>query len=184
MTGTTTRGETFADAMGEIETPIFEAKDRANALQCLCELTLCENGYVLSEEHKDCFIHLIGEVWDASRKVATVWSEGWNAAVLRDYGLPDQDPMLALVSEYRKGVAVFNASGDLTDAEGEALAAATWRASYERLCTAPPAPTTDAGAIAAVRLVRQECSGCGYQPALIENVLSAVMVFLEGRAAA
>ncbi len=184
MTGTTIRGETFADAMGEIETPIFEAKDRANALQCLCELTLVENGYVLSEEQKDCFVHLIGEVWDASKKVATVWSEGWNAAVLRDYAEPAQDPLLALVSEYRKGVAVYDASGDLPDEQNEALAAATWRASYERLCTAPPAPTTNAGALEAVRLVCQESVGCGYQPALIENVLSAVTVFLEGRVAA
>ncbi|MEF2551335.1 hypothetical protein VQ042_08145 [Aurantimonas sp. A2-1-M11] len=184
MTGTTTRGETFADAMGEIETPIFEAKDRANALQCLCELTLVENGYVLSEEQKDCFVHLIGEVWDASKKVATVWSEGWNAAVLRDYAARDQDPMLALVNEYRKGVAAHNAAGDLPDDENEALAVATWHAFYEQFCTAPPVPTTDAGAIEAVRLVRQECSGCGYQPALIENVLAAVATFLEERAAA
>jgi len=180
----TARGDTFKDAMFEIETPIFEAKDRANALQCLCELTLIENGHELSEEQKDAFVFLIGEVWDVSGKVTTAWSEGWNAAVLRDYAVPAQDPMLALVCEYRKGVATYDASRDLTDEENEALAAATWRASYERLCQAPPAPTTNIGAIEAVRLVSHESIHGGYQPALIENVLAAVATFLEGRAAA
>jgi hypothetical protein len=145
---------------------------------------LGEEGHVLSDEQKAAFIHLIGENYAASGAVATAWSNGWNAAVNAEYAEPAQDPMLALVSEYRKGLASYNASGDLPDEQNEALAAATWRASYQRLCAAPPAPTTNAGAIEAIRLVCKESAGGGYQPALIENVLMAVTVFLEGRASA
>ncbi|NDV88775.1 hypothetical protein GTW51_18940 [Aurantimonas aggregata] len=177
-------GTTYRDAMFEVEGPIYEALDHANALQCFCQLTLVEDGHVLSDEQKAAFIHLIGENYAASGRVATEWSNGWNAAVNAEYAEPAQDPMLALVIRYGKGVATYGASGDLPDEQNEALAAATWRASYDRLCTAPPAPTTNAGAIEAIRLVRKESVGGGYQPALIENVLTAVTVFLEGRAAA
>jgi hypothetical protein len=166
--------------MFEVEGPIFEALDHANALQCLCQLTLGEEGHVLSDEQKAAFIHLIGENYAASGAVATAWSNGWNAAVLAEYAEPAQDPMLALVRQYREGIAAYGASSDLPDEQNEALATATWRASYERLCSAPPVPTTNAGAIEAIRLV----CGYGHDPELIKNVLTAVTVFLEGRASA
>ena len=78
-------------------------------------------------------------------------------------------------------MAIYNASGDLTDAEDNALAEVTWHASYDRLCEAPPMPTTDAGVLAAVQFIAAEVEGCGYQPDLFANVLNATAAYLQGR---
>ena len=90
------------------------------------------------------------------------------------------DPLLELIREYQTQMAIYNASGDLTDAEDNALAEVTWHASYDRLCEAPPAATTQAGALAAVEFVRDEVEGCGYQPELFVNVLNAAAAYLQG----
>ena len=79
-------------------------------------------------------------------------------------------------------MAIFNTSGDLSDEEDAALAAVTWQPSYDRLCNDPPAPTTMAGALAAVRLIADEAERCGYQPELFVNVLTVAADYLEGRA--
>ncbi|SMC70506.1 hypothetical protein SAMN06297251_10644 [Fulvimarina manganoxydans] len=93
------------------------------------------------------------------------------------------DPLLSLINEYRDQMALFNAAGDLSDEDDAALMAATWEPAYDRLCYDPPAPTTDAGAIAAIRLIVNEAETCGYQPDMIFNVLSVAAAYLERRAA-
>jgi hypothetical protein len=90
------------------------------------------------------------------------------------------DPLLALVNEYRRQLAINDKTecGDLADEE--ALAEATFRPSYNRLCTNPPAATSYEGAVAAIRLVADEEENCGGQPDLTVKVLRAALVFLEG----
>lgn len=75
-----TRGERLADAMFNIESPIVEARDKANALQCFCELTIVRTGHALSREQADAFVHMIGDVFDANRKLLEAWSAEWEAA--------------------------------------------------------------------------------------------------------
>jgi hypothetical protein len=107
-------------------------------------------------------------------------------ALVADGGVehPDTmaDPLLALIQEYRKQLAINDATecGDL--ASEEAVADATYRPSYNRLCTNPPAATSYEGTLAAIRLVADEEETCGGQPDLTVNVLRAALVYLDGRA--
>ena len=80
----TTYDLSFKDAMFDVETPLSHAVACSNALQCLCELTLVENDYVLSEAQKDAFLHLIGEVDDAIRKASGMWEKGWIQAMITE----------------------------------------------------------------------------------------------------
>jgi hypothetical protein len=84
------------------------------------------------------------------------------------------------VNEYRKQMAINNAMDDVDAADEDALAEATFRPSYNRLCTNPPAATSYEGALAAIRLVADEEENCGGQPDLTVHVLRAVLAFLEG----
>lgn len=90
------------------------------------------------------------------------------------------DPLLALIQEYRKQLAINNETecGDL--ASEEALADETFRPPYDRLRTNPPAATSYEGAVAAIRLVADEEENCGGQPDLTVNVLRAALAFFEG----
>lgn len=92
------------------------------------------------------------------------------------------DPLLDLVQEYRRQLAI-NDEADVDDlAAEEALAEATFRPSYNRLCTNPPAPTSMEGALEAIRLVIHEEETCGGQSDLTCNVLRAALAFLDGEA--
>ena len=93
------------------------------------------------------------------------------------------DPLLALIQEYREQIAINDAT-DCEACEEDALANATFRSSYDRLCTDPPAATSYEGALAAIRLVADEEETCGQQPDLTVNVLRAALGFLEGVAKA
>lgn len=90
------------------------------------------------------------------------------------------DTLLSLIQEYRKQLAINDATecGDL--ATENALAEETFRPSYNRLCTNPPAATSYEGALAAIRLVADEEENCGGQSDLTVNVLRAALAFLEG----
>jgi hypothetical protein len=90
------------------------------------------------------------------------------------------DPLLVLIHEYRKQMAINNAVEDVDLADEDALAEATFRPSYERLCNNPPAATSFEGAIAAIKLVADEEETCGGQADLTVNLLRAALVFLEG----
>lgn len=94
----------------------------------------------------------------------------------------EPDALLDLVNEYREGLAVFNASGDHSPEADKTLQAATWEPAYDRLCVAPPAATTLAGALAGVRLVADEEESCGSQPDFTINVLRAALAYFDGRA--
>lgn len=93
---------------------------------------------------------------------------------------PEQaDPMLVLVSEYRRLRDGLNGipDDDEADRRWAEIVAPTWDA----LTEAPPLPTSNAGAAAAIRLVRDESNG-SYSPDLIRNVLTVVADALEGGA--
>lgn len=89
------------------------------------------------------------------------------------------DTLLSLIREYREQMTINNAA-DCDAGEEDALAEATFRPSYNRLCTNPPAATSVEEAIAAIRLVADEEDSCGNQPDLTVNVLRAALAFLEG----
>ena len=93
------------------------------------------------------------------------------------------ETLLSLIQEYREQLAINNATecGDLA-AEIE-LAEATFRPSYNRLCTNPPAATSLDEVAAAIRLVADEEETCGGQSHLTVNVLRAALTFLERQAA-
>jgi hypothetical protein len=93
------------------------------------------------------------------------------------------DPLLDLIQEYRRQLAINNEAecGDL--AAEEALADATFRPPYDRLRTNPPAATSHEGAVEAIRLVIDEEETCGNQTDLTVNVLRAALAFLDGEAA-
>ncbi|MBX3583649.1 MAG: hypothetical protein KF810_17320 [Rhizobiaceae bacterium] len=81
------------------------------------------------------------------------------------------DPLLTLIQEYNAARVVMNAVP-----EGDPSEKPFWDA-YKQLCEAPPIPTTLAGAVAGIQLVRDEDRDCGWQPELTENVLSAVLSY-------
>ncbi|MGB3897007.1 MAG: hypothetical protein WA973_00455 [Mesorhizobium sp.] len=93
------------------------------------------------------------------------------------------ETLLSLIQEYREQMAINNATecGDLS--EEDALAEATFRPSYNRLCTNPPAATSLEEAIVAIRLVADEEESCGNQPDLTIKVSRAALTFLEKVAA-
>ncbi|WP_427026576.1 hypothetical protein ACP4J4_20375 (plasmid) [Aureimonas ureilytica] len=79
------------------------------------------------------------------------------------------DPMLALVSEYRR---LHESLSDIPDDdEANQRWADVLAPLWARLTQTPPAPTTHAGAAAAIRLVRDESRG-SYAPDLIQKVLT------------
>ena len=92
------------------------------------------------------------------------------------------DTLLSLIQEYREQLAINNAT-ECDDGDEDALAEATFRPSYTRLCTNPPAATSLEEAIAAIRLVAGEEETCGNQPDLTIKVSRAALTFLEKVAA-
>ena len=64
------------------------------------------------------------------------------------------DPLIALISEYRAGMAAFNARAGGEPWEG--LTEETYAPSFDRLRWAPPQPTTFAGAMAGIEFVLSE----------------------------
>jgi hypothetical protein len=93
------------------------------------------------------------------------------------------DALLSLIREYREQLAINNAAPDVDDLDEDALAEATFRPSYNRLCTSPPAATSLEEAIEAIRLVADEEENCGNQPDLTIKVSRAALTFLEKVAA-
>lgn len=91
------------------------------------------------------------------------------------------DPLLDLIHEYRRQLAINN-EADVDAADEDALAEQTFRPSYNRLCTNPPAATSQEGALEAIRLVIHEEETCGNQPDLTINVLRAALAFLDSEA--
>ncbi|ALN75820.1 hypothetical protein [Aureimonas sp. AU20] len=87
------------------------------------------------------------------------------------------DPMLGLVREYQRLREGQN--GILDDDEADRRWAEVVAPSWDALTQEPPAPTSNAGAAAAIRLVRDESNG-SYNPDLIRNVLTVVADALEG----
>ena len=92
------------------------------------------------------------------------------------------DTLLSLIQEYRQQMAINNAT-ECEAYEEDALAEATFRPSYNRLCTNPPAATSLEEAVAAIRLVADEEETCGNQPDLTIKVSRAALTFLEKVAA-
>lgn len=90
------------------------------------------------------------------------------------------DPLLALIQEYRKQLAINDTTECRDIASEEAVAEATYRPPYDRLRTNPPVPTSYEGVVAAIQLVADEEETCGGQPDLTVNVLRAALGFLEG----
>lgn len=86
------------------------------------------------------------------------------------------DPMLALVTEYRRlhehQIAIPE------DSEADRYWTETMAPLWDQFTNSPPAPTTKAGAAAAIRLVRDECQG-GYSPELINGLLTIVADTLD-----
>lgn len=93
------------------------------------------------------------------------------------------DPLLDLVQEYRSHHAIYNASRAPDGSDEERTLHAAWYDPYARLMDDPPAATTLAGAIEAIRLVRDEERDCGGQPDLTINVLAAALAFFDTRMA-
>ncbi|MFC3208196.1 hypothetical protein [Aquamicrobium soli] len=89
------------------------------------------------------------------------------------------ETLLSLIQEYREQLAINNAT-ECDAGDEDALAEATYRPSYNRLCTSPPAATSLEEAIAAIRLVADEEATCGGQPELTVNVLRAALTFFDG----
>jgi hypothetical protein len=89
------------------------------------------------------------------------------------------DYLLDLIHEYRRQL-VINNEADVDAADENALAEQTFRPSYNRLCTNPPAATSHEEAVEAIRLVIDEEETCGNQPELTVNVLRAALAFLDG----
>lgn len=90
------------------------------------------------------------------------------------------DTLLSLIQEYREQMAINNAT-DCEAYEEDALAEATFRPSYNRLCTNPPAATSLEEVAAAIRLVADEEENCGGQPDLTVNVLRAALAFFDAK---
>ncbi|MGB3536827.1 MAG: hypothetical protein WBA42_01570 [Mesorhizobium sp.] len=89
------------------------------------------------------------------------------------------DTLLSLIREYRQQMAINNATECDDLAAENALAEATFRPSYNRLCTNPPAATSLEEVAAAIRLVAEEEETCGGQPDLTIKVSRAALAFLE-----
>jgi hypothetical protein len=98
-----------------------------------------------------------------------------------DIAVAVHDPLLELVQEYRQQMAINNSAEVDLDQE-DALAQETFRPSYDRLRTSPPAATSYKGALDAIRLVIDEEETCGNQPDLTINVLRAALAFLDRQA--
>ena len=90
------------------------------------------------------------------------------------------DPLLDLVQEYRRQLAIYDGKPEVPDED--AYAYETFRPAFDRLCTNPPHATTREGAVEAIRLVIDEEETCGNQPDLTCNVLRAALAFLDGEA--
>jgi hypothetical protein len=93
-------------------------------------------------------------------------------------GVAMSDPLLDLIQEYRRQLAIYDGKPDVPDED--AYAYETFRPSFDRLCTNPPAAISHEGAVEAIRLVIDEEQGCGNQPGLTINVLRAALAFLDG----
>ena len=78
-----TSGKLFENALTEIEGPVFQAFDTANALEAFTSMTIVETDYKITEQHREVFIHLIGQVFEANKKLTELWADGFNAAVLK-----------------------------------------------------------------------------------------------------
>ena len=74
----------LADGMRDIEATINSARDVATTLWCLAELTIFRIDHQLSEEQRDAFVYLIGEVDQANRRLVDEWNERWDAAMRAD----------------------------------------------------------------------------------------------------
>jgi hypothetical protein len=96
-------------------------------------------------------------------------------------GVVMSDPLLDLVHEYRRQLAIYDGKPDVPDED--AYACETFRPSFDRLCTNPPDATSREGAVEAIRLVIHEEETCGNQPDLTVNVLRAALAFFDGEAA-
>jgi hypothetical protein len=96
-------------------------------------------------------------------------------------GVAMSDPLLDLVQEYRRQLAIYVEAPSLDTFEAEdAFAYETFRPAFDRLCTNPPTATSKEGALEAIRLVIHEEETCGNQPDLTVNVLRAALAFLDG----
>lgn len=93
----------------------------------------------------------------------------------------EPDPLLAVIGDYRRNMAVFNASGEMTSDEDDALAAATWRPHYNALRTGQPAATSLTGAVAALRLAAEDMEGC-QDTELVGGLVRAALAYFDGRA--
>jgi hypothetical protein len=90
----------------------------------------------------------------------------------------EPDPLLVLVEQYRRELAIYNSSDrDADDRSG-------WHDPFEILCSAPPAPTTLRGALEAIRLVAFEAEEGGGQDDMTVAVLKAVDRFFAAALAA
>ncbi len=92
-----------------------------------------------------------------------------------------QDPLVALIEEYRRGTAAFNARSAAEEWEG--LTEVTYGPSMDRLCTSPPMPTSFAGAMHGIEFVLSEMADFIDSDAN-EAVLKACAAFLRQHAGA
>lgn len=91
---------------------------------------------------------------------------------------PEPDPLLALIEQYRRELAIYNL-GQHNDGDD-----AVWREPFEILCSDPPAPRTLRGALEAIRVVAEEAEDCGGQDDMTVAVLRAVDRFFAAALAA
>ncbi|SKA11133.1 hypothetical protein [Consotaella salsifontis] len=92
----------------------------------------------------------------------------------------EPDPLLELIREYRRQLAVFNASDAETDEEMDALADETFNPPYDELVWNAPQATTEEGAIEALRLANEyEHFG---DPDMMRSLIGAALPYFEGAA--
>lgn len=97
--------------------------------------------------------------------------------------VPKDDPLLNLICEYEWEKKRYDASTDLPLQKDLEKAETTWLPHYRRLCDAPPAATTLAGAVLGIRLVADEEEHIGHDENLTVNVLRAALAYFDGATA-
>lgn len=102
------------------------------------------------------------------------------AAVCAAPPVSAHDPLLEAIEEYRAGLAAYDAADELEDGtpEAEAFIAATWGKLY--FAETLPAPTTSAGAAAAIQCALDEDA---LIDDVVERLLRAVLAYLGAQAA-
>lgn len=104
------------------------------------------------------------------------------AMIVRKLADDPRDPLIALISDYRAQLAIYNASGDQTNDQDDVLAAVTIDPPWYRLRDDCPVPTTMEGVIEGLRLLHKELNEGGTGGFEL-GVLAALVSYFDGRSA-